>query len=244
MGGFFSLQTHMADTTVTAGAAPAPMNVFARFIGIIFSPKDTFQNVAAHPRVLGILILICAVSAVLLGGFFATQVGQDAWLEVATRGREIPPQQMAMMEKMSRFAGPLAVGQAIVGVPIMLVIVAGILFAIFNAVMGGNATFKQVFAIVTHSWVVPVVSQLFTLPLSYMRGTISSATNLGVLLPMIDESSFLGHFLGSIDFFWIWTCIVLSIGLAVLYRRKTQSILVGFLSLYGVIALIIALVKS
>jgi hypothetical protein len=97
---------------------------------------------------------------------------------------------------------------------------------------------------VTHSWVVPVVSQLFTLPLSYTRGTLSSATNLGVLLPMIDESSFLGHFLGSIDFFWIWTCIVLAIGLAVLYRRKTQPILVGFLSLYGVIALIIALVKS
>ena len=234
----------MAEPTVTAGAAPAPMNVFARFIGIIFSPKDTFQNVAAHPRVLGILVLICVISAALLGGFFATQIGQDAWLEVATRGREIPPDQMAMMERMAKFAGPLAIGQAIIGVPLMLVIVAGILFAIFNAVMGGNASFKQVFAIVTHSWVVPVVSQFFTLPLSYMRGTISSATNLGVLLPMIDEASFLGHFLGSIDFFWIWTCIVLSIGLAVLYRRKTQSILVGFLSLYGVIALIIALVKS
>ena len=235
----------MADNTVAASATPAPQNVFARFIGVIFSPKDTFQNVAAYPRVLGMLLLLCVLSAILLGGFFGTQVGRDAWLEMATaRQPDMPPEQFAMMEKMSRFAGALAVGQAIVGTPIILVIVAGILWAVFNAAMGGNATFKQLFAVVTHSWVIPTVSQLFTLPLSYMRGTISSATNLGVLLPMIDESSFLGHFLGTIDFFWIWTCIVVSIGLAVLYRRRTQPILVGFLSLYGVIALIIAFVKS
>ena len=235
----------MADTTVAASAAPAPMNVFARFIGIIFSPKDTFQNVATFPRVLGMLVLLCLLSAALLGAFFATPVGQDAWLETALASRpDLPPDQMAMMERMASFAGPLAIAQALIGVPILLVIVAGILFAVFNAAMGGNATFKQVFAVVIHTWVVPTVSQFFTLPLSYMRGTISSATNLGVLLPMIDESSFLGHFIGTIDFFWIWTCIVISIGLAVLYRRKTQPILIGFLSLYGVIALIIALVKS
>jgi len=221
------------------------MSLFARFVGVIFSPKDTFQNVAAHPRVLGMLVLICVLSAVLLGAFFASPVGQDAWLEAVTsRQPDMPPEQLAMMEKMARFAGPLAIAQAVIGVPIIILILSGVLFAIFNAMMGGNATFKQVFAIVTHSWVVLAVSQLFTLPLSYMRGTLSSATNAGVLLPMIDEESFLGHFLGSIDFFLIWACITLAIGLAVLYRRKTQPILITFLTLYGAIALIIALVKS
>ena len=235
----------MAETTVAAGPPSAPMNVFSRFVGIIFSPKDTFQNVAAYPRVLGMLAIICVLSAVVLGVFFATPVGKDAWLEAALRSRpDIPPDQMVFVEKMASFAGPMAVGQALIGIPIAIVIVAGILFAIFNAVMGGNATFKQVFAVVTHSWVVPTVSSFFTMPLSYMRGTLSSATNVGVLLPMIDEESFIGHFLGTVDFFWIWACIVLSIGLAVLYRRKTQPILIGFLIFYGVIALIVALVKG
>ena len=221
------------------------MSVFARFFGVIFSPRQTFENVVAHPRVFGMLALICVISAVALGAFFATPIGQGAWLEAATASRgDIPPEQMAMMETMAKYAGIMAVVQALIGVPIFILIVAGILFVIFNVMMGGNATFKQVFAIVTHSWVVLTVSQLFTLPLSYFRGTLSSATNVGVLLPMIDESSFLGHFLGSIDFFILWACIVLAIGFAVLYRRKTQSIATTLFVLYGVIALIIAFVKS
>ena len=221
------------------------MNVFARFFGVIFSPRQTFENVVAHPRVLGMLALICVISAVLLGAFFATSIGRDAWLEAATASRgEIPPEQMAMMETMASYAGIFAVVQALIGVPFIILIVSGVMFVIFNVGMGGNATFKQVFAVVTHSWVILAVSQLFTLPLSYFRGSLSSATNVGVLLPMIDESSFLGHFLGTIDFFMIWACIVLAIGLAVLYRRKTQSIAMSLFVLYGVIALIIAFVKS
>jgi hypothetical protein len=144
---------------------------------------------------------------------------------------------------MGSFA-PVMGAASLIGIPFYLLVISGLVFAIFNAALGGSATFKQVFAVVTHSWVPLAASQFFTLPLSYVRGSLSSATNLGVLLPMIEEDSFLGHFLGTIDFFWIWACIVLSIGLAVLYRRKTQPILTGFLVLYGVIALIIAFVKS
>ena len=235
----------MANSTVTAGSAPAPMNVFTRFIGVIFSPRQTFENVAAHPRVLGMLILICLLSAAVLGVFFSTQIGKDAWLEAATASRpDMPPEQFAMMEKMAGWAGAFAIGQALIGVPLMILIISGLLFAIFNAAMGGNATFKQVFAVTTHAWVIPAVSQLFTLPLSYARGTLSSATNLAVLLPMIDEESFLGAFLGSIDFFLLWGLFVLAVGLAVLFRRKTQPIAVSLFSIYVVIALIIAAVKS
>lgn len=235
----------MADTTAAAAPATGPMNVFARFAGIVFSPKDTFQNVVTYPRVLGMLALICGLSAVLLGAFFATSVGQNAWIDAALAQRpDMPPDQVAMIEKMARFAGPLWIAQALIGVPLVILIVSGILFAIFNAMLGGNATFKQVFAVVTHTWVVPTVSSFFTVPLMYMRGTVTSATNLAVLLPMIDEESFLGRLLGTIDFFWIWTCIVAAIGLAVLYRRKTQPIFIGFLVLYGVIALIVAVVRS
>ena len=235
----------MAETTQAAAPAQAPKNVFARFAGIIFSPKETFENVVAYPRVLGMLVLVCVISAVLLGAFFATPVGRDAWIEAALLQRpDMPPEQVAMVEKMAQFAGPLAIGQAVIGVPLVILILSGILFAVFNAMLGGNATFKQVFAVVTHSWVVPTASSFFTIPLMYVRGAMTSATNLSVLLPMIDEESFLGRLLGTIDFFWIWACIVIAIGLAVLYRKKTQPILTGFLVLYGVIALIVAVVKS
>lgn len=223
------------------------MNVFSRFIGIITSPRATFESVVAHPRVLGMLLLICLLSAATLGIFFSTKAGQDAWLDAAANssfGGGMTDQQYEQMQKMAAYAGYFAVGQALVATPVILVIVAGILFAIFNAAAGGNASFKQVFAVVLHSWPVLVVSQFFTLPISYARGTLSSGTNLGVLLPMLDEASFAGRFLGMIDLFWVWAVITLAIGLAVLYRRKTQPIAMSLLAVYAVGALVIAAVKS
>ncbi len=182
------------------------MNVFARFVGVITSPKATFQSVVAHPRVLGILAIICVISAISLGWFFSTQVGQDAWLNsmIDRGGAQMTDQQIAAMEKMAPMVGYFAIGQALIGVPIFMVLIAGLLYAIFNAAMGGTATFKQVFAVVVHAWVIPAVSALFTLPLAYAKGTLTSSTSLAVLLPMIDDSSFLGKFLGAIDFFLIW----------------------------------------
>jgi hypothetical protein len=242
-----STQLNMPTAAPPAGQSPAPMNVFARFFGIITSPRATFESVVAHPKALGMLLLVCALSAIAFGVFFSTTTGQDAWVDAATSssfGGQMNDQQFEAMQKMARFAGPLAIGQALIGTPIMMLIVAGILFAIFNAVAGGNATFKQVFAVVVHSWPVLVISQLFTLPVSYMRGTLASATSLGVLLPMLDETSFAGRLLGMIDLFWIWALITLAIGLAVLYRRKTQPIALSLLGLYVVIAVVIAAVRS
>ena len=145
------------------------MNVFARLVGVITSPKATFENVIAHPKALGILVVICLISAVTLGWFFSTQIGRDAWLNsmIERGGAQMTDQQIAAMEKMAPWVGYFAIGQAVIGVPIFMVLIAGLLYAIFNAAMGGTATFKQVFAVVVHSWVIPAVSQLFTLPLAY-----------------------------------------------------------------------------
>ena len=57
---------------------------------------------------------------------------------------------------------------------------------------------------------------------------------------MLDESSFLAKFLGTIDLFIVWWVVVLAIGLAVLFKRKTGPIAAGLFIVYGVIAVIVA----
>ena len=47
----------MANTTVQTGATPAPKSLLARFIGVITSPRATFESVVAHPKWLGMLAL-------------------------------------------------------------------------------------------------------------------------------------------------------------------------------------------
>jgi hypothetical protein len=231
----------MNESTLAAGAAPAQKNLLGRLIGVIFSPEETFRDVAARPRWLGMLAFTCILMAVLVGGFLSTQVGQDAWLDtVISRSGQMSDQQIAAMERVAGFVGYITVAYVMIFVPIMYVVVAGILFAIFNVGFGGEARFKQVFAVVVHTAPIGVLGQLFTIPINYARGAMASATTLGALLPMIDDESFLGRFLGMIDLFLVWQVIVLAIGLAVLYRRRSQGIAASLLVVYGVIALVAA----
>ena len=116
--------------------------------------------------------------------------------------------------------------------------------AAFNAGLGGSATFRQVFAIVAHSGIVVAVSQLFNLPLAYARQTMAGAANLAVFAPFLDESSFAARLLGAIDLFLIWWTISLSIGLGVLYRRRTGPIATTLIVIYVAIGVVIAAVKT
>jgi len=237
----------MANATVQTGANPAPKSLPARFIGIITSPRETFESIVAHPKWLGMLALAALSMGLLFGGFLLTKVGQDAWLDAAVNSsfsRNVTDQQIQGMQRIAPFVGYFAVVQFLILLPIIAAVLSGILYAVFNAIMGGTATFKQVFAVVVHAGPIAVLSGLFTVPLNYWRGTMSSATNLGVFLPMLPEQSFAAHFLGVIDLFLIWQLLVLSIGLAVLYRRRTQPIATALLAIYGVIALVIAFVRG
>jgi hypothetical protein len=236
----------MVNTAVQPGAASAPMSLIARAIGIITSPRATYASVVAHPKWFGMLALTAAGLGLLIGGFLLTKVGQEAWLDAALSSPfsgEVNDQQIQAMEKMAPYVGYGTIVYMLVLMPTFMAIVSGILYAIFNAAMGGNATFKQVFTVVIHTGPIGLLSQLFTVPLNYFRGTMTSATTLAVLFPMLPEGSFLSRFLGMIDLFLIWQVIVLSIGLAVLYRRRTQPIATALLVVYAIIAVIVAFVR-
>ena len=86
--------------------------------------------------------------------------------------------------------------------------------------------------------------QLFVYPLDYARASLSSPTNLGVFMPFLDENTFFARLIGAIDLFLIWWLVNLAIGLGVLYKRRTGPIATGFLSVYLVIALVIAAIKT
>jgi hypothetical protein len=226
----------MANTTVQTGASPAPKSLVARVIGIITAPRATYESVVAYPKWFGMLALCAVGLGVLIGGFLMTKVGQDAWLDAALNSPfsgQVSDQQIQAMEKMAPYVGYGTVVYMLVLIPIFMVILSGILYA----------TFKQVFTVVVHAGPIGLLSQLFTVPLNYFRGTMTSATTLAVLLPMLPDKSFAARLLGMIDLFLIWQLIVLSIGLAVLYRRRTQPIATALLVVYFIIAVIVAFVR-
>src|SRR3954471_6202712 len=234
----------MANTAVHTGPIRTPLSLPARFFGIITSPRATYESVVANPKWLGMLALVAVLMALAVGGFLATKVGQEAWIDAATNSRPLTEQQLQGMEKIAPYIGYFTGGAFLIGMPVFIAILSGILFAVFNAALGGEASFKQVLTVVAHTGPIGLLAQLFTVPLNYARGTMSSASTLGVLAQgVLSDGSFAAHLLGAIDIFLVWQLFVLSIGLAVLYRRRTQPIATSLFVLYAVIAVIVAFVR-
>ena len=212
------------------------------------SPRATYAAVAARPRSLAVLAVVLLVSGVAQGLFLSSEVGQQVALDQQVRAMEafgvnITDQMYDQMEQgLSRAAITGPISQAIF-LPIVMAIEAGILVVIFSLLMGGAATFKHVFAVVTHSSVIVALQQVFSMTLSYFSGKAASA-NLGIFVPMLEETSSSRSFSARSISFSVWATINLAIGLGVLYKRQTGPIATVMLGLYVVIALAIAIFRS
>ena len=228
-------------------AAP-PLSFVQRVIGVVVSPGETMARVAAAPRWLDVLAFTTLLVAAGFAVFFSSDVGKAAYVDQAVSsvesfGRTVTPEMYAVLQKQAGIAAWLQGGTILFFSPLVTAAIAGILFGAFT-VLGGEAQYKQVLAVVAHASVISLLQQVFSLPMNYMRQTMSSATNLAVFFPDLGEGSFLASLLGFIDLFWIWYLIVLAIGLAAVYRRKWTSVAGGLFVVYVLIGLAIAAIKA
>ena len=244
--------TDVASVSDSVQNKPDP-GLFARLIGVLFSPKETFAAIVARPRWLAVMVVTLVMSSAAYYVILSSQDMQDAIVDqqvraMESRGNVVSDQQIANIE---RFIGYLPVGYA-VGIfvlgPLFGAAIAGIVTGIFTTLMGGNGTFKQVFAVMNHAGFIPAISALFIAGMLAVGakpiGARPPGANLGVFLPMLEETSFLAVLLRSIDMFLLWWMVVLAIGLGVLYKRRTGPIATTFIGLYIVIALRIATFTS
>jgi hypothetical protein len=224
---------------------PVPAKgLIARAIGIITSPKATFEDVVRAPRPLGILFVCSVIIGLAQSVPQFTERGRQAALEMQVQqverftGQTVSDQQYRAMEQQARIGAYIGPVFVLIFMTIWSLVQTAILWAIFNAILGGTASFKQVLGIVTHSTVIGALGVLVAAPIMLYQGTMSMGGpfNLGVLLPMLDEGSFLARFLGIVNVFTVWGLIVLAIGLGVLYRRKTLNIAIGLFAAFGLIA--------
>lgn len=236
----------MPDTIAPASVErPASGVLAARIAGIVFSPRATFREVAARPRWLGVWLCVVLVTGAASTLFLTTDVGQRAMLDrqisqAEASGRHLTDLQVATLERMAPYFKYFGLAFQIVVFGLGGLIVAAIAMGVFTSVLGGDATFKQVFAVVAHSGVILAIQALFTLPLAYARETLANPTSVMVFLPMLDENTFIARAIGSIDLFRIWWTVTLAIGLGVLYRRRTGPIAAALLIVYATIAVLYA----
>lgn len=234
---------------VTAQTDAVPTKgVLSRAVGVIFSPGATFQDVVRSPRPAGILLLVCLVMGLATGVPQFTERGRQASLDMQVQqierftGQPVTPEAYAAMERRAQYGGYIAIGSMFVVLPVFCLLFAGLYWVVFNAILGGTASFKQVLGIITHSQVIAALGAVISAPIQYMQGTQTAAGpfNLGALAPMLEPGSVLATVLGALSVFSIWQTIVSAVGLGVLYKRRAGTIAVALLVFYVLIVAVFA----
>jgi len=210
--------------------APAK-GLLARAIGVITSPKATYEAVVANPKPFGILLLAGLVMGLAQGLPQMTQRGRQAAVAMQVQmmerfGQQIPAEAIPAMEERAKFSSYFSVPTTTIGVAAACLFFSAIFWAIFNVIFGGTASFKQVFAVVAHSQVIGALGYALSAPIMYAQGTMSMGGpfNLGILVPMLDEQSLIASVLGATSVFAIWGSLNTGTGLGVLFKRNGLTI--------------------
>jgi hypothetical protein len=231
-------------TAEAATPTQPEMGLFARAWGVITAPGPTMARVVANPRPVGILFICALVIGLAAAAPMFTPAGQQAVLDsqVEARnamGRPMSDQEYATMQRFAPYFAYFTIGQMFIFMPIFSLIIASLVWVVFNTILGGTASFKQVLAIITHSSVIGTLGAVLGAPIQVLQSKVTAGGpfNVGALLPMLDQSSVIARFLGITSVFQIWGFIVMGIGLAVLYRRKSAGIIIGLIAAYALIAM-------
>ena len=222
----------------------------ARAYGVIRRPRVTFSTIVQVPSWAPILAATTAVTFLCGVAFLRTDVGQqalvDQWERTSTAfGQSVDDEGYARMEQTARNAGFDAAYSAVTALasgPALVFVLSGALFLLLKArqLEGARPSFAQVLT----AGVILALRQVVATPIEYIRESIASPTTLVQLFSMLDEASPLARFLGIIDLFVVWWIIVLAVGLSVLYRRRTRTVLLALTGAYVALALLAALAMA
>lgn len=234
------------------GAEPAarePLGLGARVVGVLTSPRETFERVMDDPRWVAILALSVGCTAVPTAALLMTDAAQQALVDqqVSTMesfGSPVSDEVRAELRQGVGIAAYAAFGSILVGAPLVSLLLAGLLYGAGYGLLGAEAGFGRTFSVVAHAGVVFAVQTLFVAPLNYARGSMEPPTTLGAFAPMLAEETFAYRLLGAVDLFNVWWIMILSIGLAVAWKRRTTPVAFTLYGIYAGIVLLTAVLRA
>jgi hypothetical protein len=217
---------------------------FGRVIGVLISPDKTFRSIAERPTWVVPLLLLMALG-LSVGLVMQDRVDQAAMVkyQMDKFGVDMSDEQLEKME--SEMADQSATRQTL-GLAFGVLVAAGgyfLLAALFLVVFrlaGSELDFFRSLAVTVHGLLPAGVAALLNLPLVFSRSEISPEEVMqgGILTSSLrplapEESPVLESLLGSLDFFTIWSVVLLILGFRAVARVSTQTATTIVLILWG-----------
>jgi hypothetical protein len=217
---------------------------FGRVIGVLISPDKTFRSIAERPTWAVPLVLL-----VLLGLCFSwiaqhrVDPGEMAKYQMEALGMDLNQQQLEEIESKSADQSPLKLGAQMAlgaaGIAVLYLILAALFLGVFR-LTGSEIDFRRSLSVILHGMLpLGLVAGLLNIVLGLSRAEIRPEqmmhglllSNLRPLAP--EESPVLASLLESVDFFTIWSVVLLILGFRTVARVSNRTATAVVLVLWG-----------
>jgi hypothetical protein len=222
----------MATTPTPAPEAQASVNHFGRIIGVFFSPKKTFAEIAERPSWLAALLLM-AVLGTVVGAMLNTKMNWSDYIrhkaEENARFAELSEEQKDQaLAPQVKFWSKFTYCFGAVGVPISTLFFSLLYWASFNLFSGAGLRYGTAFGITTHAFLPTIIQNILAMIILPMKslGDVDPesivATNVKAFLSD-GAPKWLAALGSSLDLFWIWFMVLAAVGFAAANPKKIKS---------------------
>jgi len=208
------------------------MGVIQRIAGVFLQPQKVFEYLRLKPDFLVPIILVAIIG--IITSYFIYDIAIDETITNIEQNENIPDERRdiildsvaerrtGMWRYLSIYLFP------VVGTLVIFSIVSLVYWLMGNVILGGKASFKQIFSAFGYSYLIlAIAGTIVKVPLMISKETIKIHTSLAAFMPRDASQSALFRFLDGFDIFTIWMLIVFGIGFAVIYRFSKQKGMIG-----------------
>jgi hypothetical protein len=252
------MATEPIPATTASPETEARISPLGRLVGVLFSPKATFEDIARKPSWLLPVICIVVISAISAVGINQKVNWRDyisQQIDKSPAAAQLSPEQKEQrVEAGAKFAPYTAYLFGIPAPILGMLVIALVMWGSYNLLAGTDLNFKTVFGIVSHAFVPAMIGYVLFLVVLLLKpyGTLDLdnpvATNVAAFLP--DESAKWLVALGkNLDIFILWDTLLIAIGFAAarpkkLKGGKSYGIAFGLLAVWIVLRVGLAFIFS
>ncbi|HYO75584.1 MAG TPA: Yip1 family protein [Thermoanaerobaculia bacterium] len=233
------MSTEIAEPQAPALEAPPKKNVFARFAVVLFTPAETFREIAQRPDVLAPMLLMLAIGFIT-ASLIVPRLDIESMLAAQSeqlRARN-PNMTDADMERVERFGAAstkvLSWLSPLFSILSYVVIAAVMLFAF--RLMAGEGNFTQALSVTLYAWTPLLLFSIVMTIVVVARGAFDPTTAASLVKSnpafLVDqkEQTVLYSLLSSFDVFTFWSLFLFIIGFAAmskLSKATSAAIVIG-----------------
>ena len=205
------------------------MNVFAKIVGIIFSPLKTLEAIKAKPTLLIVMLVICIIpmiSIFLTWSSYETELIMQLEQQFETMNLEVTQEMMDFQLMITKFSLPIGIvfGMLFAG------LLSGVYYFVCAKIAKSEVRFKQLISMAYHILVVGSISYILNIVLTLVGVDINMnvpITSLASLLPESFAGTFLYGAALAIEVFSLWGVVLAFYGLRIIAQMSKKAALIS-----------------